>query len=645
MDLREKTLGTKKVKLWLQILLCLLSASLGLRLSPLMPKEPPSPESLLASIKAFFRTGWANFRGLFPESDGQFWLYTVLALLFVFVILAILHRYQPKHREVSDPGPLYSKRDLPWILCVAAFLFTFSTGISLEPLALRILSGCLAILSVGVIVKIVQVLRDVYGKHNSVDFEFFEIHKKLVLRIATALGLLVVGLPLWIPGYWGFTLPAVAENASRSDLAGYYTALLSLTFISISVMGVLSDRSVVIYWDNIAEGKLIKPVFGSFAAYTYYSVGATLGAGISVALRDSTAFLIFAVINIGTIILLTFTMVDVYYDREGKKADRVKKLHEDLEDYEWVRKDEVLDGEEQKAHRQKNDKFTRKPVDYSPVDIQNMHIGHRGYEEKMMLLCQYISRAYDEHDLMYLKEVYGLYIEQINCFNSPNGKRVVQRLYTDCNAETWPLMTRSIRDLLDRMEKNPQRDKDPFSGKFHQPGNPWNQDEMLWAALQESAYLRQWLQDADNDPMDARELREFIRLLARRLVLLYNDMATHCNMLIKQADPTDETTYDYLKVVLKDELLYVQTEEGNKPSPEQTFDLFYSCFGEILVETTFVARPLRILLIMLENLNEDALALLEAYLKDFPLPAEFTPYLHMFGFEDDKVPLWKKHFK
>ncbi|MBR4863162.1 MAG: hypothetical protein IKU07_01195, partial [Oscillospiraceae bacterium] len=100
----------------------------------------------------------------------------------------------------------------------------------------------------------------------------------------------VAGLGLWIPGMWGITLPALQIPG---ELFGHYVGQLSLTFITISVMSVLSEKSVVVYWENIAEAKLIKPLFGSFASYTLYSIAATVGAGISVCLNSHLGFAFF----------------------------------------------------------------------------------------------------------------------------------------------------------------------------------------------------------------------------------------------------------------------------------------------------------------------------------------------------------------
>ena len=80
----------------------------------------------------------------------------------------------------------------------------------------------------------------------------------------------------------------------------------------------------------------------------------------------------------------------------------MKALHDDLRDYLLACKEKTFTDDKLRTHRKKRDEETGQALeqDYTKAETRNMHIGHRNYEEKMMLLCQYISRANDEYDLV-----------------------------------------------------------------------------------------------------------------------------------------------------------------------------------------------------------------------------------------------------
>lgn len=332
-------------------------------------------------------------------------------------------------------------------------------------------------------------------------------------------------------------------------------------------------------------------------------------------------------------ILLTYTMVDVYYDRASKKVKREKELQMDAEDYRWVREDESLSGEEKTAHhinQETNEEYTER-------EIEDKWVGYERYVEKMLLLCQNIHRANDEHDLIYLQEVHELYQKNLNCFNTPEGKRVVYMLFSECTAQSWSLMIGSLRAHIDEMAKSQSYDKDPFVGRFWDAGNVWNQDEQLWVALAESDYFKKWLRSVSKDLMDTCELQEFMLLLVRRMVVLYNDMVAHYNQ------QSSKEKCEYLKV-LDGNTITVTAKQGGIPKKEQVADVFNGAFGEVLVETTFAARIMRVLYVILENLDDNVKSDILYIFDYFPFPKQFTPFMQMLGFSDEEIKFWETFF-
>lgn len=107
-----------------------------------------------------------------------------------------------------------------------------------------------------------------------------------------------------------------------------YLSQLSFTFITISVMSVLSDSSVVIYWENIVKKKLIEPVWSCFHAYTTYSFATVLFGGIAALIGLPFIFLTFFVVDIFVLMALTFSMIDVYFRHEEKATKLEKEFRE-----------------------------------------------------------------------------------------------------------------------------------------------------------------------------------------------------------------------------------------------------------------------------------------------------------------------------
>lgn len=107
-----------------------------------------------------------------------------------------------------------------------------------------------------------------------------------------------------------------------------YLSQLSFTFITISVMSVLSDSSVVIYWENMVKKKLIEPVWSCFHAYTTYSFATVLFGGIAALIGLPLISLGFFVVDIFVLMALTFSMIDVYFKHDEKALKLEKEFRE-----------------------------------------------------------------------------------------------------------------------------------------------------------------------------------------------------------------------------------------------------------------------------------------------------------------------------
>ena len=356
------------------------------------------------------------------------------------------------------------------------------------------LSGIL-LLAIMVMLLLFLVLYLIFSDPHSRHRYALEQNKAKALWHTSLLTLALLGSTLWIPGMWGINLPVITLPG---DLLGYYGAQLSLTFITISVMSVLSDKSVIVYWENIAEAKLIKPLFGSFASYTAYSITATVGAGISALLNNHLAFLVFFAINIPVLILLTLTMVDVYYGRAGKKKGLEKVLQQNSSAWLHI----------QKLQNAPNDWDVTTALVNRTTDFRN----------HMLQLEHYLHLAIDNHDLPYINELLCLYGRNMHCFVSPEGEAVAALLQKS-TANPWKSILMATDDYISDKENS----REPFDEPFK--SNQWRSDEALWNALATNSHLHDALAAASDDP----ELPTLVAWVAlHRMTFLFNDMITAC---------------------------------------------------------------------------------------------------------------------
>jgi len=390
---------------------------------------------------------------------------------------------------------------------------------------------------------------------------FLTQHKSLVLWSTSALSLAIVGATFWIPGMWGITLP---EIQLPGDLLGYYGAQLSLTFITISVMSVLSDKSVVVYWENIAEAKLIKPLFGSFASYTAYSIVATVGAGISALLGNHLAFLMFFALNIPVLILLTLTMVDVYYGREGKKTKLEKILKENAAAWQCIQQ------------------LQSSPEDWDLTFELSAKV--TDYRSHMLQLEHHLHQAITEHDIPYINELLALYGRNAHCFPSPEGRAVEALMHTAAK-NPWDTILLSLDGHTSGLENSRERFANPFKRFL------WCRDEALWRAFGENKYLKDYLR---NLPEGSEIPSALVWTALHRMTLLFNDLITASgNMLSLRRH--------YVNATLGNACVYFQYH------PQTLFTAWQWGKDKVMEQDGLLAQLLRIVLLAAKTEDPQAL--------------------------------------
>ena len=378
-----------------------------------------------------------------------------------------------------------------------------------------------AVSSVGILLLLIAWFGAVvYDAITGKISDYSNTHKKKALVIVTFLAAVSVFLVCYLiemrsklEGYSLFD--TVLKGA---DIFSYYTAQLSITFISISVLSVLSDKSVIIYWANVSEDRLIKPTFSCFAAYTYYSIGAAVGAGIAVAMGNGFIFAVFFALNILVMVSLTLSMIDVYYGRDEKK----KKLRYELEkDYIHV------------ANVKYNLKKNRIP---EAVDLKYIP----QYTEKMLGLRQHMYNAYAANDLPELREIYTFYAGDPQLFNVEEGEPTVSTLVDTFSEKTFSLFVDCVlhRNCYEIFQRQSGAYLGVLYGEEITYGYLWDCDLYLWKNLSESRFIQSKLFETGG--MRDELQTQLLDHARQRVSALYNYL-----VLLAKEDNKDFNSDDY----------------------------------------------------------------------------------------------------
>lgn len=393
------------------------------------------------------------FAGSFMEQDSV-WIRYLLPFLILLVMCFLL--WLNLHLTATQTKKFYR------IQKVASIAVLFGCG----EIFYRCFSYAAVQLgwSMGIAMLVMLITIGIFLARNS---KTLEAKRNTIVGEMIVLICAAVGLTLWVPGMWGISVPAVSIPGG---LLEHYIGQLSLTFITISVMSVLSDKSVIIYWENVAEAKLIRPLFGSFAAFTGYSIASTVCAGISVLLDNDLAFACFFALNTVILILLTLTMVDVYYGREQKKADRAKLL------------------------RQVSSNRERESIEE--------------YRKLMQSLQYHLYQHIEEHDIPFVREVAELYGSNIECFDTEEGQQIKKLLSSEL--DLVPVIVSGIRSRVQEMEQEHDSVNALVKGI-------WREDHLLWSWLAKKENLSALVV---NDAIHT----SLLMITLNRMTLLVNDI-------------------------------------------------------------------------------------------------------------------------
>ena len=267
-------------------------------------------------------------------------------------------------------------------------------------------------------------------------------------------------------------------GALRNELWSLWAAQLSLTFLSISVLSVLSDKDHVIYWKDLVEERLLRPRFRCFAAYTYYSISVAIVSFVGVAFRCSTLFLFAFCINVAILVLLTDSILDVYFSKEK----HTQRMREQL----------------RAAYKQ-------------AFQVEESKRNCAVYDEIMDDLSTQIHRQKD--DTQYMREIFELIYNNVELFDTTNTS-VREVMYSHFNIKNGILDLRPFEKVVSTAEDWAQQVK---SGKTD---TVYTADWLFWCAASETWRETECFANIHSHSINIDPLLALEDLLNRRLKAL-----------------------------------------------------------------------------------------------------------------------------
>ena len=254
-----------------------------------------------------------------------------------------------------------------------------------------------------------------------------------------------------------------------------WAAQLSLTFLSISVLSILSDKYHVIYWKDLVEERLLSPRFCCFAAYTYYSIAAAMVAFAGVITDCAGLFIASFVINVIVLILLTDSILDVYFSKEKHKKRMRKQL--------------------QAAYKQ-------------AFQVDDRARSRENYDKIMDNFTTQIQRQ--KTDAQYMAEVFELIYNNIALFDTDNPA-VQEVMYSHFDIQYGALDLRPFEKVVETAEKWAEK---VGSGETK---TAYTADWLFWCAASEKWRATECFADVHSHGVNIDRLVDLERLLNRRL--------------------------------------------------------------------------------------------------------------------------------
>lgn len=115
----------------------------------------------------------------------------------------------------------------------------------------------------------------------------------------------------------------VEQDSARN----FYLTQVSTSFIVITIMNVLSDKTNTLYWDDIVESKLVHPPYRNIKSFMRYSFLALLISTLGLISHKTYIVSLSFGINVIILVVLSYKMLDIYFNRERNRQKLIRKYY------------------------------------------------------------------------------------------------------------------------------------------------------------------------------------------------------------------------------------------------------------------------------------------------------------------------------
>lgn len=171
--------------------------------------------------------------------------------------------------------------------------------------------------------------RDTFSYLRVVDDQWkdeLEVASYLYFLFAVVIAAGIISSYRLLLGYFEYSQMITFVRKNGVEILSTQT---SVTFLLTSFLSFLSDRDDFVLWTDTMEYKLVAPRFFNFISLAVYAFTTLLFAVICYFLGYDFLVLVFFVIGLLFLIVLTFTVIDIYFHRSGILLELERSFYED----------------------------------------------------------------------------------------------------------------------------------------------------------------------------------------------------------------------------------------------------------------------------------------------------------------------------
>lgn len=162
------------------------------------------------------------------------------------------------------------------------------------------------------------------NKKNRIRKGFTATDVMLGTAMVLLCGLAVKGMCMYVPGARSFLYGIISADSMLDLLLNQYT----ITFLIVSLLSLLSGNCECIYWVNILEQKIIKPLHRNFISLTIYAFLSMFAGTLAYIVKDLVLVITYFFMDACILVVLTLKMVGVFFG----KAKIQRSLHREIVD-------------------------------------------------------------------------------------------------------------------------------------------------------------------------------------------------------------------------------------------------------------------------------------------------------------------------